>query len=79
MDLSAAKEENSTRTPNDGRTYAQASAKPPDLETHATTCLPSPNTRDAPQVDPAIASMLNSAIETLATAIEIFKQHVRTP
>ncbi|KAH9363651.1 hypothetical protein HPB48_013665 [Haemaphysalis longicornis] len=76
FELSATKEDN-RRTANNGCTYAQALDKTPNPAQPALIQQASPIVTEVVPVDPAISSMLSTAIETLASAIEIFKQHVR--
>ncbi|KAH9368653.1 hypothetical protein HPB48_004672 [Haemaphysalis longicornis] len=76
FELSATKEDN-RRTANNGCTYAQALDKTPNPAQPALIQQASPSSPRSVPVDPAISSMLSTAIETLASAIEIFKQHVR--
>lgn len=77
-ELVAAKRERQ-QTENDGRTYAQTTAA---TTTPATSQpdhqVPRSTPEVAPLPDPATTTILNAAIETLVSAIELFKQHVRT-
>lgn len=75
--LTATMLRDSRRRADDERTFAQAAANATTRVSPPPASQPSPHTLGATPVDPAITSMLSTAIETLATAIEIFKQHVR--
>lgn len=66
------------KTEIDGRSCAQTAAATTAPASSQPAHQVPRSTPKASLPDPTITSMLNTAIETLASAIELFKQHVRT-